>query len=113
MQAYLRILCLSLMVSIVSQAKAQSSRELRMTCQHGSKTYSVTYDAVRRVFKTDNAEVGSSFRLKREQIDGEGSLVWVGATHIGGERDVLAKFGPDKWVRYFYGNGSQVMDRCR
>lgn len=113
MQIPLRIFFLASAVSLATNAAAQSSRELRMTCQHGSKTYSVTYDAVRRVFKTDNAEVGSSFRLKREQIDGEGSLVWVGATHIGGERDVLAKFGPDKWVRYFYGNGSQVMDRCR
>lgn len=100
-------------LSLVTQAVGQSSRELRMTCQHGNKTYSVTYDPVRQVFRTDNTEVGSSFRLKREQIDGEGSLVWVGASHIGGERDVLAKFAPDKWVRYFYGNGSQVMDRCR
>jgi len=113
MHLYLLILCTASVMSLASGAAAQSSRELRMSCQHGSKTYTVSYDPVRRVFKTDNAEVGSSFRLKREQIDGEGSLVWVGATHIGGERDVLAKFGPDKWVRYFYGNGSQVMDRCR
>jgi hypothetical protein len=113
MNFFLPILFFMSAASLATNAAAYSPRELRMSCQNGSKTYSVSYDPVRQAFRTDNSEVGSSFRLKREQIDGEGALVWVGASHIGGERDVLAKFAPDKWVRYFYGNGSQVMDRCR
>lgn len=88
--------------------------EVRMTCQQGSKTYWVSYDFKQKVFKTNNAEAGSTFRIKKDQNDAEGVLVWVGAAHLGGERDLLAFFGnQEKWVRQFYGNGSQVVDRCR
>ena len=48
------------------------------------------------------------------EVDGDGVLVWVGAQHVGGERDLLAFFGnDDKWVRHFYGNGSQTRHRCQ
>jgi hypothetical protein len=32
---------------------------------------------------------------------------------FGGERDILALFGREKWVKYFYGNGSVVTDLCK
>ena len=85
-----------------------------MTCQSGGKTYWVSYEPKHRNFKSNHAEAGTGFRVKRDQVDKEGVLVWVGATHLGGERDMLVFFGEDeKWVRLFYGNGSQTVDRCR
>jgi len=85
-----------------------------MTCQHQGKTYSVSYDPKQKLFKSSDADAGSRYRIKRDQIDGDGVLVWVGAQQLGGERDLLAFFGNDtKWVRHFYGNGSQIMHRCQ
>ena len=85
-----------------------------MTCEHQGKSYWVSYDPKQRAFRTNLAEAGSRFRIKRDQVDGDGVLVWVGAQHVGGERDLLAFFGnDDKWVRHFYGNGSQTRHRCQ
>jgi hypothetical protein len=91
-----------------------AAQEVRMTCQHQGKTYSVSYDPKQKLFKSSDADAGSRYRIKRDQIDGDGVLVWVGAQQLGGERDLLAFFGNDtKWVRHFYGNGSQIMHRCQ
>lgn len=90
------------------------AQEVRMTCQSGPKSYWVSYDPKAKLFRSNHTEAGSGFRVKRDQVDKEGVLVWVGAAHLGGERDMLIFFGQDeKWVRLFYGNGSQTMDRCR
>ena len=91
-----------------------SAQEVRMNCEHQGKRYWVSYDSTHRAFRTNYPEAGSRFRIKRDQVDGDGVLVWVAAQHLGGERDLLAFFGnDDKWVRHFYGNGSQSMHRCQ
>jgi hypothetical protein len=88
--------------------------EVRMTCQHQGKTYWVSYDSNQKLFRSGDPDAGSRFRVKRDQVDSDGVLVWVGAQMMGGERDLLAFFGNDtKWLRHFYGNGSQIMHRCQ
>lgn len=90
------------------------SQEVKMTCQHQGKSYWVSYDPKQKLFRTSDSEAGSRFRIKRDQSDGDGVLVWIGAQQLGGERDLLVFFGNDtKWVRHFYGNGSQIMHRCQ
>jgi hypothetical protein len=90
------------------------AQEVKMTCQHQGKTYWVSYDPKQKLFRTNDPEAGSRFRIKRDQSDSDGVLVWVGAQQMGGERDLLAFFGNDtKWVRHFFGNGSQIMHRCQ
>jgi hypothetical protein len=90
------------------------SQEVKMTCQHQGKSYWVSYDPKQKLFRISDPEAGSRFRVKRDQSDGDGVLVWIGAQQLGGERDLLAFFGNDtKWVRHFYGNGSQIMHRCQ
>jgi hypothetical protein len=91
-----------------------AAQEVRMTCQHQGKSYWVSYDPKQKLFRSGDPDGGSRFRVKRDQVDSEGILVWVGAQMMGGERDLLAFFGNDtKWLRHFYGNGSQVMHRCQ
>lgn len=91
-----------------------AAQEVRMTCQHQGKSYWVSYDPKQKLFRSGDPEAGSRFRVKRDQVDGDGVLVWVGAQMLGGERDLLAFFGNDtKWLRHFYGNGSQIMHRCQ
>ena len=91
-----------------------AAQEVRMTCQHQGKSYWVSYDPKQKLFRSGDPDGGSRFRVKRDQVDSDGILVWVGAQMMGGERDLLAFFGNDtKWLRHFYGNGSQVMHRCQ
>jgi hypothetical protein len=91
-----------------------AAQEVRMTCQHQGKSYWVSYDPKQKLFRSGDPDAGSRFRVKRDQVDGDGVLVWVGAQMLGGERDLLAFFGNDtKWLRHFYGNGSQIMHRCQ
>lgn len=87
--------------------------EVSMTCQRDGKSYKVAYDTTSRSFRTDNAQLGSRFRINRAQVDKDAVLVWVTAMNFSAERDVLAQFGQEKWVKYFFGNGSQMTDRCK
>lgn len=87
--------------------------EFGMTCERAGKSYKVSYDTTSRSFRTDNPQIGSRFRLNRVQVDQDAALVWVTALNFGTERDVLVQFGREKWVKYFFGNGSEVTDRCR
>jgi hypothetical protein len=105
---------MSLFVLLASGIRAASAQEVRMTCQGSGKSYWVSYDPKTRQFRSNHAEAGSGFKVKRDQVDKEGVLVWIGAGHLGGERDMLVFFGQEeKWVRLFFGNGSQVLERCR
>lgn len=100
--------------ALVAASPCAHAQEVRMTCQNAGKSYWVSYDPIHKQFRSNHTEAGSGFRVKRDQVDKEGVLVWVGAGHLGGERDMLVFFGQDeKWVRLFYGNGSQTVDRCR
>jgi len=106
-----RLMAAALLAFIPTVVTAQ---EVRMTCQHQGKSYWVSYDPKHRQFRSGDPDMGSRFRVKRDQVDGDGTLVWVGAQMMGGERDLLAFFGQEtKWLRHFYGNGSQIMHRCQ
>lgn len=99
--------------ALLGYAKASTAVEFAMTCERGGKSYQVAYDTATRTFRTDNPQLGSRFRLNRTQIDKDAALVWVTALNFGAERDALVQFGREKWVKYFFGNGSEVTDRCK
>jgi len=101
-------------VLLALMSAGAAAQEVRMTCQHQGKSYWVSYDPKHKQFRSGDPDMGSRFRVKRDQVDGDGMLVWVGAQMMGGERDLLAFFGQEtKWLRHFYGNGSQIMHRCQ
>jgi hypothetical protein len=99
--------------ALLGYAPMGSAVEFAMSCERAGKSYKVAYETTTRTFRTDNPQLGSRFRLNRTQIDKDAALVWVTALNFGPERDVLVQFGRDKWVKYFFGNGSEVTDRCR
>jgi len=98
---------------LLAASGSASAIEVSMICQRDGKTYQVSYDTASRSFRTDNAQLGSRFRINRAQVDKDAVLVWVTAMNFSAERDVLAQFGQEKWVKYFFGNGSQITDRCK
>jgi len=111
----LQVRPLAALVAITSMIAASPAvaNEVIMTCERAGKAYTVAYDTRTKSFRTDNAQLGSRFRINRAQVDKDAVLVWVTALNFPTERDVLIQFGKDPWVRYFFGNGSQVTDRCR
>jgi hypothetical protein len=95
-----------------SCASAQA-QEFRMTCRGEQGVYLVVFDNVRQAYTNTNPQFTPPWKIKRTQVDEDGALVWASVRVHYGERDALAFFGRQKWVRYFYGNGSVVEDSCR
>ena len=89
------------------------AEEFRITCRGEQGVYLVTFDSVKNTFTNTNPQFAPPYKIKRTQVDGDGVLVWASVAVHYGERDLLVMIGKEKWVRYFYGNGSVVQDMCR
>ncbi len=85
---------------------------MEMQCK-GSKFYDVIYEVKSNVLKMSNQSAGS-IKVLKVQNDSDGILIWATVPAIGGnvKRDVLILFGKEKWVKYFFGNGSNTTDKC-
>ena len=94
-------------------AQAPRQHDFRMECDGEKGPYAVVYDTRTRLFGNQNPSFSPPYGLRQAQIDEDGALVWAFVRVHYGERDMLARFGREKWIRYFYGNGSEVMHRCR
>jgi hypothetical protein len=91
-----------------------SAVELKMICLDDKTSYVVTFDTEREVFNMTHPKMGTQFKVKRVQNDEDGVLVQVSTPVFGGDRDMLALWSAkEKWIRLFYGNGSNVMHACR
>lgn len=87
--------------------------EVQMACQKKDGNYIVAFDTNTNVLSTTNVSHGKILKVHKVQNDEDGVLVWGSSSVFGGERDILALFGREKWVKYFYGNGSVVTDLCK
>ena len=86
--------------------------EVKMTCEKKDAKYVVTFDTETNVFTTTNSSLSKEIKVHKVQNDEDGVLVWTSTAIFGGARDILAQFGREKWIKYFYGNGSVVTDPC-
>jgi hypothetical protein len=105
-------LCVVFLALVVTGTCAQA-QEFRMTCRGEKGVYLVVYDSVRNAFTNNNPQFKPPWKIKRTQVDEDGALIWTSVKVHYGERDALAFFGREKWIRYFYANGSVVEDICR
>ena len=87
--------------------------EVQMACQKKGGNYLVAFDTNTNLLSTTNVSLGKILKVHKVQNDEDGVLVWGSSSVFGGERDILALFGREKWVKYFYGNGSVVTDPCK
>jgi hypothetical protein len=105
------LILLTLGFSLVG-AMAQADK-VKMLCRREKDSYVVTYDIVNNRLKTNNPNIPNNLLvIKRVQNDEDGILIWSTVPAFGGERDMLTLFGKEKWMKYFYGNGSEVTDKC-
>jgi len=87
--------------------------EVKMLCRREKDSYVVTYDIANNRLLTNNPNIlNNTIVIKRVQNDEDGILIWSAVPAFGGERDMLTLFGKEKWMKYFYGNGSEVTDKC-
>lgn len=108
-----RVICSALAFALMGAAIPAQALEVKMVCEKKDGKYLVTFDTNSNVFSTTNISLGGPLKVHKVQNDEDGVLVWGSTTVFGGERDILALFGREKWVKYFYGNGSVVTDPCK
>ena len=89
------------------------AEEFRVTCRGEKGVYVIVFDSTKNTLTSSNPQFVPPYKLKRTQVDEDGALVWASVAVHYGERDLLVMIGKEKWVRYFYGNGSTVEDTCR
>jgi hypothetical protein len=105
------LLLLTLGLSLASNLALAD--EVKMLCRREKDSYVVTYDIANNRLLTNNPNIlNNTIVIKRVQNDEDGILIWSAVPAFGGERDMLTLFGKEKWMKYFYGNGSEVTDKC-
>ncbi len=108
-QTFLFILAALFMFAVPARAV-----ELKMICLDDKTSYVVTFDTQTQRFNMTHPHIGSGFKVKRVQNDEDGTLVQVSTPVFGGDREMLALWSAkEKWVRLFYGNGSNVKHSCK
>ena len=94
-------------------ARAQAT-ELKMICLDERTSYVVTFNLQTERFHMTHPRMSDQFKVKRVQNDEDGILVQVSTPVFGGDREMLALWSAkEKWVRLFYGNGSNVKHSCK
>ena len=106
------LLTASLFLALGAAAPA-AAKEVKMICANDKMTYIVSFDTQTNTFKTTHPGLGSDIKVKRVQDDSDGVLVWTATAVFGGDREMLALFGDQKWMKFFYGNGSVQTDACK
>jgi len=106
------ILSCSFLLALCAAAPAQA-KEVQMICTNSKLTYIVSFDTKTNAFTTTNPALGVDIKVKRVQDDSDGVLVWTATAVFGGDREMLALFGDEKWMKFFYGNGSVQTDLCK
>jgi hypothetical protein len=80
----------------------------------GRFSYTMTY--VERPQRLIIEVEGMKRQLRMHQIkreDDGGVLIWASTPAFGGDRDMLIRFGREKWVRTYFRNGSDETVICR
>ena len=108
-----KVLTGSVLLGLLCAAAPLCAKEVQMICTNPKIAYVVSFDTDTKVFRTTNTAIGSDITVRRVQDDADGVLVWTATAVFGGEREMLALFGPEKWMKYFYGNGSVQTDACK
>lgn len=103
----------ALALCLAAFALPAQALEVKMQCEKKDGPYLVFFDTGSNVLSTTHASLGKTFNVHKVQNDQDGVLVWASPTIFGGNRDLLALFGREKWVKHFYGNGSVVTDLCK
>ena len=106
------VLTASLVLALAAAAPA-TAKEVQMICTNAKLTYIVSFDTKTNAFTTTNPALGTGIKVKRVQDDSDGVLVWTATAVFGGDREMLALFGDEKWMKFFYGNGSVQTDTCK
>jgi hypothetical protein len=103
----------SIFLALLAPAAPAMATEVQMICANEKTTYIVSFDTKTSIFKTTNPAIGGDLKVRRVQDDSDGVLVWGATAVFGGDRELLAFFGDEKWMKYFYGNGSVQTDACK
>lgn len=95
-------------------AGIQSASALQYTLRcEGRFSYRLTYDDTRRRLTIEVEGMKRLLQIRATKQDEEGVLIWGSTPAFGGDRDMLIRIGPKKWVRTYFRNGSEETINCR
>jgi hypothetical protein len=103
-----------LLFGLLALTAPARANELKMICLDEKTSYVVTFNLQTERFHMTHPRMSDQFKVKRVQNDEDGTLVQVSTPVFGGDREMLALWSAkEKWIRLFYGNGSNVKHSCK
>lgn len=106
-------LALVAMLAGLAMASPAAAITHTMRCE-GRFSYTMTYDDLRRRLTIEVEGMKRLLRVRQiKQEDDGGLLIWASTPAFGGDRDMLIRFGREKWVRTYFRNGSDETITCR
>ena len=92
--------------------QSASAFQYTLRCE-GRFSYRLTYDDLRRRLVIEVEGMKRQLQIRATKQDEEGVLIWASTPAFGGDRDMLVRVGPKKWVRTYFRNGSEETITCR
>ena len=101
------------MLAGLAMASPAAAFTYTLRCE-GRFSYTMTYDDLRRrlTIEVEGMKRQLHMRQVKKEDDG-GVLIWASTPAFGGDRDMLIRFGREKWVRTYFRNGSDETIACR
>jgi hypothetical protein len=97
---------------VLTTALPANALQYTLRCD-GRFSYTVTYDDLRRRLTIEVEGMKRLLQIRMTKEDEEGILIWASTPAFGGDRDMLIRFGREKWVRTYFRNGSDETVACR
>jgi hypothetical protein len=104
---------MAVMIGLVAAPCPAQALTQTIRCD-GRFSYTVTFDDRRRglTIEVEGMKRLLNMRQIKQEEDG-GYLIWAFTPAFGGDRDMLIRFGREKWVRTYFRNGSDETVTCR
>ena len=99
------------LIGLLAPAEA---KVLRLTCTDAASRmkYEFSYDTARNTLSTTHREFTEPVEVEKVQDETDGLLVWGMMRLRPATKNVLLRFGKEKWAIHFFGYNEQRKDSC-
>ena len=87
---------------------------LRLTCTDAATRakYEFAYDSARNTLTTTHRDFTHPMEIEKVQEEQDGILVWGMMRQRPATKNVLLRFGKEKWAIHFFGYNEKRTDAC-
>ena len=100
--------------ALIGLATSTEAKVLRLTCTDAATRtkYEFSYDTARNTLATTHREFTDPVEVEKVQEEPDGLLVWGMMRLRPATKNVLLRFGKEKWAVHFFGYNEQRKDSC-